>query len=72
MMNKLKKLITQLETIESLARKPGLRSKIDAKCCECIYNPYQSEAWRIQVSNCTSIRCPLYASGAKTYRKDRR
>ena len=50
-----------LETIESLARKPGLRSKIDANFCKYIYDPYQSEAWRNQVSNCTGIRCSLYA-----------
>ncbi len=61
MMNKVKKVRTQLETIDRLARKPGLRSKIDAKFCEYIYDPHQSEAWRNQVSNCTGIRCPLYA-----------
>ena len=50
-----------LETIDRLARKPGLRSKIDANFCKYIYDPYQSEAWRNQVSNCTGIRCSLYA-----------
>jgi len=31
------------ETIDNLACKVGLRGKIDAKCCECIYDPYQEE-----------------------------
>ncbi len=58
-----------LETIDNLARKPGLRSKIDAKCCECIYDPYQEGTWRIQVDNCTSMTCPLFSKRAKTFKK---
>ena len=58
-----------LETIDNLARKPGLRSKIDAKCCECIYDPYQEGTLRKQVENCTSMACPLFPIRAKTIQK---
>ena len=40
--------------------KTGLRGKVNAKCCECIYDPKGSGTWRQQVSNCTSWACPLY------------
>ena len=42
------------------ASKAGLRGKINAKCCECIYDPYASGTWREQVENCTSKACPLF------------
>lgn len=42
------------------AGKAGLRGKINAKCAECIYDPYQEGTWRKQVENCTSPGCPLY------------
>jgi len=42
------------------ASKPGLRGKINAKCIECIYDPYSEGTWRNQVINCTSFKCPLY------------
>lgn len=48
------------ETIHRLVRKPGLRGRLDAKCCECIYDPYQEGTWRKQVENCTSPTCPLF------------
>ena len=57
------------ETIDNLACKVGLRGKIDAKCCECIYDPYQEETWRKQVENCTSMACPLFSIRAKTIQK---
>lgn len=46
--------------IHKLASKPGLRGKINAKCCECIYDPYQEGTWRFQVEKCTSTACPLF------------
>ncbi|MGB1428680.1 MAG: hypothetical protein ACPG62_10285 [Cycloclasticus sp.] len=49
------------KTIRKLASKPGLRGKIDAKCCECIYDPYQEGTWRLQVEKCTSPACPLFS-----------
>ena len=50
----------QLELIDRLIGKPGLRGKIDAKCVECIYDPYDNGSWRLQVEKCTSPTCPLY------------
>jgi hypothetical protein len=58
-------------TIDNLSCKVGLRGKIDAKCCECIYDPYQEETWRKQVENCTSMACPLYSIRAQTTQKKR-
>jgi hypothetical protein len=43
-------------TINRLVRRGGLRARIDAKCCECIYDPSQAGTWRKQVENCTSWR----------------
>ena len=48
------------QTISRLVKKGGLRARIDAKCCECIYDPPQEGTWRKQVLNCTSCDCPLY------------
>lgn len=42
------------------AGKAGLRGKIDAKCAECIYDPYSSGTWRKQVEECTDTGCPLW------------
>lgn len=47
-------------TILRLVKKGGLRARIDAKCCECVYDPIQTGTWRKQVENCTSLTCPLY------------
>ena len=38
----------------------GLRSRIDAKCRECVYDPLDKGTWRKQVENCTSPNCPLF------------
>jgi hypothetical protein len=39
----------------------SLRSAINAKCKECIYDPVGGKGtWRQQVEACTSRRCPLY------------
>lgn len=38
----------------------SLRSLIDAKCCECIYDPIDKGTWRQQVEACTSPSCPLF------------
>jgi len=49
------------EVISRLVGKPGLRGKIDAKCCECIYDPVSGNGtWRQQVEACTSKTCPLH------------
>ena len=44
-----------------LGKKPKLRTKINAKCKECIYDPYAAGSWRKQVEYCTSYKCPLYS-----------
>ncbi len=52
--------------IHRLAIKAGLRGKIDAKCVECIYDPYQKGTWRKQVEKCTCLACPLYTVRPRT------
>ena len=49
------------ETIQREAGKVGLRGKINAKCCECIFDVYSEGTWRQQVEKCTSLACPLYS-----------
>ncbi len=46
--------------IDKQAGKTGLRGKLNAKCIECIYDPYQPGSWRKQVELCTCLACPLY------------
>ncbi len=46
--------------VEREAKKRGLKGKIRAFCCHCIYDPYQSGTWLKQVENCTSTHCPLF------------
>lgn len=48
------------KTIARLLKKGKLRGRIDAKCCECIYDPIGDGTWRFQVEICTSFTCPLY------------
>lgn len=50
----------RIAVINREASKAGLRGKINAKCCECIYDPYEAGTWRSQVEKCTSKDCPLY------------
>jgi hypothetical protein len=41
--------------------KRSLRSAINDKCKECIYDPIAGGGtWRFQVSECTSVTCPLF------------
>ena len=50
--------------MNGVSRKPkriSLRNAIDAKCKECIYDPYGcAGTWRQQVAACTSRNCPLF------------
>jgi len=48
------------EIIHREAGKPGFKGRINAKCVECIYDPYAEGNWRKQVQKCTDKRCPLY------------
>ena len=41
--------------------KPSLRSSIDAKCRDCIYDSLEPGGWRQQVAACTCRDCPLFA-----------
>lgn len=54
------------ELINRLTSKAGLRAKIDAKCCECMYDPQAQGTWRKQVENCPSSGCPLYSVRPKS------
>lgn len=38
----------------------GLRSSINAKCKDCIYDDANPGNWRQQVTWCTVTTCPLY------------
>ena len=40
--------------------KHSLRAAINAMCKECIYDPREKGAWRMQVEGCTSPNCPLF------------
>lgn len=39
----------------------SLRSAIDAKCKDCIYDDLERGRWREQVDACTVTECPLHA-----------
>jgi len=39
------------KVIEREGRKAGLRGKINAFCCHCIYDPYSEGSWLKQVEN---------------------
>jgi hypothetical protein len=55
--------------IDKHVSKAGFRGKIDAKCIECIYDPYQPGTWRKQVEDCTALYCPLFSIRPKTTNK---
>ena len=42
----------------------SLRKAINAKCKECLYDPYDKGTWRQQVQACTSPKCPALCSEA--------
>jgi hypothetical protein len=48
------------KVIERESKKAGLKGKIRAFCCHCIYDPYSEGSWLKQVENCTSSHCPLF------------
>lgn len=58
-------LVTAL--IEREMAKPGLRGRINAKCVDCIYDPFSGGGnWRQQVTACTATACPLYDARPQT------
>ena len=52
--------ITKKLTVQKIAHKCDLRSIINAKCCDCIYDPEKPGNWREQVGDCIESNCPLY------------
>ncbi|MDH5183639.1 MAG: hypothetical protein OEX12_07065 [Gammaproteobacteria bacterium] len=49
------------QVIKNESSKSGLRGKINAKCAECIFDPYGGGGtWREQVRDCTAKHCPLF------------
>ena len=47
--------------VEREVKKRGLKGKIRAFCCHCIYDPYSEGTWLKQVEKCTSTHCPLFS-----------
>jgi hypothetical protein len=48
------------DIINRESKKAGLRGRVDAKCCECIYDNYSEGTWRKQVEDCSVKTCPLW------------
>ena len=48
------------ELIYREKNKSGFKGKVNAKCIECIYDPYSEGTWIGQITACTSYSCPLY------------
>lgn len=46
--------------LDRLTKTNSLRNRINAKCCECIYDPVATGTWRKQIQDCTAYKCPLY------------
>lgn len=48
--------------VAKLMKKKGRAAAVNAKCCECIYDPEAAGtgSWRKQVEDCTSFTCPLF------------
>lgn len=46
---------------DTTKKRVSLRSAIDAKCRQCIYDPQPGNGtWRQQVEDCTATECALY------------
>lgn len=50
-------------------KKGGFKGRINAKCIECLFDPYQEGSWRKQVANCTCFDCPLFPIRPKPGKK---
>jgi len=55
--------------IAHMASKPGLRSKINANCLYCTYDPLDTGGWRQQVEACNITKCPLHSVRPRSYGK---
>ena len=40
--------------------KKGMKGKINAMCCSCVFDPQDNGTWRAQVEACNVKACPLY------------
>ena len=52
--------------VTRIAKKGGLRARVNAKCCDCTYDELDTGTWRKQVENCPSIDCPLFTVRPKS------
>lgn len=53
------------------ASKPGMRGKVNAKCCECIYDDLGGNGtWRQQTEACVATDCPLWVIRPTSSRED--
>lgn len=41
-------------------QQPGYKSRVIAKCIECIVDHTASGTWRQQIESCSARHCPLY------------
>ena len=48
------------DIVQMYSSKKGYKSKIAAKCVDCIYDETQSGTWRQQVEECAVLSCPLW------------
>lgn len=53
------------DKVAELVAKGGWRGLVNAKCCECVYDPLAPGTWRQQVENCGGVSCPLYSKRPK-------
>lgn len=51
-------------------RRESLRNCINAKCKECIFDPYSDGTWRQQIEQCSSPNCPLYDVRPRSQKSD--
>jgi hypothetical protein len=57
---------SQVEIIDRLLLKPGLRRRVNAHCVSCIYDDQVPGSWRKQVELCTVESCPLFEDRPQT------
>ncbi len=43
-----------------MSKRNSLRARINLHCKNCIFDPYQTGTWRVQVKECTSPNCALF------------
>lgn len=58
------------QLIAKKVQSKGFKSKVEAKCIECIYDDQSSGTWRQQVDNCQSNHCPLHSVRPRATNKE--